>query len=91
MFILKRLRRVLLVSVDSKDVYAEIRHLADGSPVAGLGRSMLRPYVCSQIKRRERSVDTRSLDRGADMDVAAIKGSSCKRISLRGGRTTERK
>jgi hypothetical protein len=52
-FILKRLRRFLLVSVDSKDVYVEIRYLADGLPVAGLGRSMLRPYVCSEIERRE--------------------------------------
>ena len=53
MFILKRLRPVFLVSVDSKDVDVEVRHLADGSPVAGLGRSMLRPYVCSEIERRE--------------------------------------
>jgi hypothetical protein len=80
-FILKRLRPGFLVSVDSKDVYVAITYLADGSPVAGLGRSMLRPYVCSEIKRREK--------RRADIDVSTIKDSGWEFRERRGALLNE--
>ena len=51
MFILNGLSPFLVVSVDSKEFTRRTSAIAqsiDGSLVAGLGRSVLRPYVCSQ-------------------------------------------
>jgi hypothetical protein len=75
-FILNGLRAFLVVSIHSKEFTGRAGAIAqsiDGSLVAGLGRSVLRPYVCARRKTTSKHASTRSLDLRADMNACRIK------------------
>ena len=72
MFILNGLRPFLVVSVDSKEFTGRPGAIAqpiDGSLVAGLGRSVLRPYVCLEKNHVREHEGTRSFDLCAEISM----------------------
>ena len=72
MFILNGLTPLLVVTVHSKEFTGRTSVIAqsiDGSLVAGLGRSVLRPYVCLKRIHLRAHEGTRSLDLDAKIST----------------------